>query len=473
MGYRRGAGEGLYGAVVLLCIGQLGCTERRDTPPPVSVVISAGPVGTRATEMSAAPAVAGHPNVSVIEPDLILGLDEPAVFSSAVDIAAAGDGRFAVLDRMERQVVVFGPNGELTTSFGRRGEGPGEFAFPVGIEWLESGEIIVWDVSPNKVFTAFTPQGVVAGTASLPVPGDWSRLSFRHPYISRDGSQMGPEEVTRRLRKVTGSFFIHLIQEDEIALVQMDPDANTIVPSAALIRYAADLSVVDTVAVMRGIPYHSRGDLEIPGIYRQFEQALFSAQPVWATGSGWIAVGHGDSASIKVFSNEGHRQLEIRWPRAAVAVSDEDKLAAADWILSSRIENSAASRDMYEQASRRERREARYGTAFELTRFAQHLPQLTGLYGVRRCLMVAGFSAIDHHDGHSQTMMVINVDSGEMEGVIRLGRTPGARIKAFDKTAAYGLRRGPNGVSLVERYPLPDFQCSADPGANHQQGVQE
>jgi hypothetical protein len=70
------------------------------------------------------------------------------------------------------------------------------------------------------------------------------------------------------------------------------------------------------------------------------------------------------------------------------------------------------------------------------------------------------------HDGHGQTLMVIDVDSGELQDVIRLGRTPGARIKALDARAAYGLRRGRDCASLVERYSLPDLPCSADPGAS-------
>jgi hypothetical protein len=453
-------------SVVLFCLTLSACnTGSTDARPAASVTSYGGPGGTRIVELSVAPVIAVFPNARPIEPDLVLGLDEPVVFGSAVDVAAAGDGRFAVLDRMERQVTVHAPGGDRMATFGRRGEGPGEFAFPVALEWLESGEIVVWDVSPTKTFTSFAPTGEVIITAEMPVPGDWFRLSFRHPTISRDGSQMGPEEVTRRLRKSTGASFVHLIQDNELSLAELDPLASTIVPQASLIRYSADLTLLDTLAVMPGIPYVSRRDLEIPGIARQFEQALFAAQPVWAVGRDWIAVGHGDSTSILVSDYDGRRHLEIRWPRATMPVSDEDKLAAADWILRIRIENFSESRRMYEHASRRERREARYGTAFALTRFAEHLPQLTGLYSVGRCLLIAGFSAIDHHDGHSQILMVIDVDSGELEDVIRLG-APGARIKAFDTRAAYGLRRGRDGVSLVERYPLPDLRCSADPGAD-------
>jgi len=458
-------------SAAITCLALLACGGPSADLRPVVTVTSATADGTRITELSVAPANARYTDVRVIEPDLVLGLDEPILFGSAVDVAAAGDGRFAVLDRMEREVTVYAAGGNRLAVFGRDGEGPGEFAFPVALEWLESGEIVVWDVSKTKTFTTFGPNGEVIRTAETPVNGDWFRLSFRHPIISRDGgSQMGPEEVTHRLSRLTGPFFAHLIQDDEISLAQLDPLANTIVPDASIIRYSADLTLVDTLAVMPGIPYVSRKDLEIPGIAKQFEQPLFAGQPAWATGRGWIALAHGDSNVIDVYDADWRRFHEVRWPRAAVAVSDEDKLAAADWILKIRIDNFSESRRLYEQASRRERREARYGTAFDLTRFADHLPQLTGLYGVGRCLLIAGFAAIDHHDGHAQTMMVIDVDSGELQDVVRLGREPGARIKAFDAQAAYGIRRVRDGVSVVERYPLPDWICSADPGANQPKG---
>ncbi len=52
-------------------------------------------------------------------------LDE--IFGDIADVEAAGDGTFLVLDRSSSEVRVYNFDGELLTTFGRPGEGPGEF----------------------------------------------------------------------------------------------------------------------------------------------------------------------------------------------------------------------------------------------------------------------------------------------------------------------------------------------------------
>ncbi|MFA4925515.1 MAG: 6-bladed beta-propeller [Candidatus Aminicenantales bacterium] len=55
------------------------------------------------------------------------------IFRQLSSIASDIDGRVALLDMGECRVYLFSPSGKLISSFGRRGQGPGEFSFPMKV----------------------------------------------------------------------------------------------------------------------------------------------------------------------------------------------------------------------------------------------------------------------------------------------------------------------------------------------------
>jgi len=55
------------------------------------------------------------------------------IFRQLGSIASDSDGRIALLDMGECRVYLFSPSGKLISSFGRKGQGPGEFYFPIKV----------------------------------------------------------------------------------------------------------------------------------------------------------------------------------------------------------------------------------------------------------------------------------------------------------------------------------------------------
>jgi len=97
-------------------------------------------------------------------------------FSIPTALALGRDGRRYIVDEGECRVVMVSPAGESTGSFGRRGEGPGEFLDPIDIEALPDGRLIVSDYGALRL-TLFTPDG--SFERSLPFDGTPGEIVLR------------------------------------------------------------------------------------------------------------------------------------------------------------------------------------------------------------------------------------------------------------------------------------------------------
>ena len=84
------------------------------------------------------------------------------VFSLAVDHA----GRIYVADLQADEIRVFDARGECVRTFGREGEGPGEFRMLAGIAWQPPGLLWAMDAISYRL-TAFDSAGSVLATHSL------------------------------------------------------------------------------------------------------------------------------------------------------------------------------------------------------------------------------------------------------------------------------------------------------------------
>ncbi len=75
------------------------------------------------------------------EPDLVLG-----GLWNVFRVAPLSNGRIVMLTPDdETKVQVFEPSGRLSASFGRAGQGPGEFNYPLHLQVLRGDTIVVWD----------------------------------------------------------------------------------------------------------------------------------------------------------------------------------------------------------------------------------------------------------------------------------------------------------------------------------------
>ncbi len=98
-------------------------------------------------------------------------------------LAVSADGRLAVSQPQDHQVRVFSPEGALLATYGRQGEGPGEFRYPGGPAWR--GDTLV--VADNQLhrFTLFRPGGdgpwTRPGIPPLPLPDGFAFATEQWP----------------------------------------------------------------------------------------------------------------------------------------------------------------------------------------------------------------------------------------------------------------------------------------------------
>ncbi|OQX18410.1 MAG: hypothetical protein BWK76_07610 [Desulfobulbaceae bacterium A2] len=89
-------------------------------------------------------------------------------FNQPSDVAVAKNGTIYVVDGVNCRIQAFSSAGSYLFTFGRPGTGPGEFAFPLGMDIDESGRVYVAD-SRNQKIQIFSAKGDFI--SEIPVPG--------------------------------------------------------------------------------------------------------------------------------------------------------------------------------------------------------------------------------------------------------------------------------------------------------------
>jgi len=104
--------------------------------------------------------VPGRPCRPVFSDEIIIGGgDDPqTTLSTLAGAAIAKDGSVFLLDMTDCRVLAFTAAGKFLRSFGRRGQGPGEFEWPLMIRLSPADEILVEDITRRSVF-AFSSDG--------------------------------------------------------------------------------------------------------------------------------------------------------------------------------------------------------------------------------------------------------------------------------------------------------------------------
>ncbi len=94
------------------------------------------------------------------EVEVLGGPDAPeeAILSEPLGVETAADGTRFVLDGKDCRIVRFAADGTGLGSFGRSGEGPGEFTGPGDLALLPGGEVLVTDRGRMRL-SRFTPDG--------------------------------------------------------------------------------------------------------------------------------------------------------------------------------------------------------------------------------------------------------------------------------------------------------------------------
>ncbi len=124
------------------------------------------------------PAPPGQPVPTLVEELRIGSVDGGCdAFGQVFSLTTDDQGRIYVADFQASEIRVFSPEGECLRTFGRAGEGPGEFVMLAGIIWRPPGLLWAMDAIRHRL-TAFDSLGTVAVShatasrraASLPWP---------------------------------------------------------------------------------------------------------------------------------------------------------------------------------------------------------------------------------------------------------------------------------------------------------------
>ena len=136
-----------------------GCADAGDPPAD----------GGRASDSSEIDLEAFHAGFEVVR---LLELEENDQSRVVQPIVTAGGGELVLAEPMEGQANVYGADdGRLRRILGRRGDGPGEFRFPVSARRMQDGSVAVVDLMENRL-TFFPPAGEgAAEMVDSPVQG--------------------------------------------------------------------------------------------------------------------------------------------------------------------------------------------------------------------------------------------------------------------------------------------------------------
>lgn len=87
--------------------------------------------------------------------------DENVLFYMPSDVAIDKEGNVYVLDSGNHRIQKFDPDGNFLATFGRRGQGPGEFQYPQSLDLDPDGNLYVSD-SGNQKIQILKPDGSLA-----------------------------------------------------------------------------------------------------------------------------------------------------------------------------------------------------------------------------------------------------------------------------------------------------------------------
>ena len=112
--------------------------------------------------------------------------DSNYVFGAIIDATYLVDGRIALLDILQRKILVFSGNGEFIGSAGREGMGPGEFISPYSITALSDGGFAVSDIQQGRItFFDSTLEYVKELSGFQPMAPDRIRIGPNGSFFGR------------------------------------------------------------------------------------------------------------------------------------------------------------------------------------------------------------------------------------------------------------------------------------------------
>ncbi len=230
-------------------------------------------------------------------PAITLGrLDGPPEYLFVAPWAARlSDGRIAVLDRGNRELRLFSPDGEHLSSTGRKGEGPGEFVGSNSLDVVAGDTMVIWDGALKRL-SVFDPEGKFVRTVDLKRP-EPIQLSLGVVDLH---TAMGS-----RLLESSDSAGLYILRS-EVLLLANDGE---------------HLVALDTIHEPRHSGENFSTDLP------------FAPRAFLTAGAGRAYVTRGAPYEVLVFRSDGSLLQIVRRPWTASPVTEENIQTYLEWTL--------------------------------------------------------------------------------------------------------------------------------------------
>jgi hypothetical protein len=126
----------------------------------------------------------------VFKEELSIGVaegDENYMFGSSVVFNVDNQGNIYAMDWDSKHVKKFGPDGKYILTFGRAGQGPGEFRNPSGVRFTKNGTLYISENFGNKIMF-FDQNGIYLNQTILPA-------NIFDIWITPAGTYLGNKQI--------------------------------------------------------------------------------------------------------------------------------------------------------------------------------------------------------------------------------------------------------------------------------------
>jgi len=358
--------------------------------------------GTAVSALGALPDKPGPIKEIVFTKELTIGVvegDENYMFGKSVGFNVDGQGNIYVLDWDRKHIRKFAPDGKYLLTFGRQGQGPGEFTNPSGVRFAPDGNLYVSENWGNRLYF-FDPDGRFLRQTTLPE-------DIFNIWITPAGTRLGIRHKAPRYVGQGATVETHTIFDDQFH------------PIIELYKDVVDLKFPE-----------GRSPAQISADIASYFLARPNAVAIMAD-DGLMYFGLSNAYAVDVYSPEGKKLRTISRDIPAV----EYTKAAIDFVLKQYDES------LYADRTENERKEIRRLIRFPKSKpfFNAIVPMEDGWLGVVTDISSAEACTLDIFGGEGQFL-----------GRVRAAISPYQLV--FKNGKAYSLRIDENGYHFVERF---------------------